>query len=361
VTIKFICTCGKRLRARDEMARRRSVCPRCGQSVGIPSLEPLHPGASSAPLTPGERLGLAMRRKGSGTAETATAPLPRPQERPSAAAIPRDRIGTAILALLMGRRTRAHRSDRRLETRWYQCLLYPLHDGRFWVGPTVLLALAICAGLLLVPRLLADAPADSRMRWAAEVCGVVALLFLAGYPCNFLGGVLRSAAQGQGWAVQWPGHSVAAALRSTVVWLVCFLAGPAVFAAVAAAYWMQCGDPGLADWLILAELGVLTVGYGLLVLAAVGKQGRLRDANPLHVIDLAHRLGLRAAAAALVGLVIAAAHGVLAVVAAVELHRNPAAGLPLMVACWLSGMFWASFLFRLLGMWCYRSRGLIRA
>ncbi len=356
MTIKFMCSCGKRLRARDEMARRRSLCPRCGKPVGIPSLQPLHPGAPATPLTPAERLRLAAQRKEPAGAQLPTAPVAPRSSAPEPVVIPRDRLGTAILALLMGRRTRPPRADRPLETYWYQCLLYPFHDWRLWVGPTVLLALAISPGLLLVPRLLADAPADSRVREIVALCGVPALLLLFGYPCNFLGGVLRSAALGEGWAAHWPGHSVAGALRSIVVWLACFLAGPALFAAVAAIYGMQCGDPGAIDWLILVELGVLAIGSALLVLAAVGENGRLRDANPLRVIDLAHRLGLRAAAAALVGTVIVGAHGALAVVAAVELHRELAIGLALLVASWLSGMFWTTFLFRLLGLWCYRSR-----
>ena len=135
-----------------------------------------------------------------------------------------------------------------------------------------------------------------------------------------------------------------------------FLAGPVVFAGVAAAYWIECGDPGVVDWLILTELAVLTVGYGLLVLAAVAERGRLRDANPLHVIDLAHRLGWRAGAMALAGSALAVAHGLLGVVAAEELHHTEALGVLLLAACWLSGMFWATLLFRLLGVWCQRSR-----
>src|SRR6516225_2788008 len=61
MTIKFICGCGKHLRARDEMAARRSVCPRCGSPVGIPSLEPNNPGAAG-PLSPLERQRLAKQR-----------------------------------------------------------------------------------------------------------------------------------------------------------------------------------------------------------------------------------------------------------------------------------------------------------
>ncbi|HEY7307870.1 MAG TPA: hypothetical protein VH643_00785 [Gemmataceae bacterium] len=46
MSIKFICSCGKHLRARDEMAARRSMCPRCGAPVGIPSLQPTHGGTT---------------------------------------------------------------------------------------------------------------------------------------------------------------------------------------------------------------------------------------------------------------------------------------------------------------------------
>src|SRR5262249_51532561 len=40
MSIRFVCRCGKHLRARNEMAARRSVCPRCGSPVGIPAQGP---------------------------------------------------------------------------------------------------------------------------------------------------------------------------------------------------------------------------------------------------------------------------------------------------------------------------------
>jgi hypothetical protein len=360
MSIKFICSCGKHLRARDEMARRRSVCPRCGQPVGIPSREPTYPGTAAAPLTPAERLRLAAQRVATRAAESGTAAPPRPSAPPaSPAGLPRDRVGTLMLALLAGRRAPGRQRQRPLETHWYEYLLYPFHDGRLWVGPAGLLTALSAVVLLLTPRLLALQAEGAVARWALASAGLLGL-FAAGYPCNFLGCVLRSAACGDGSALRWVGHSVGGAMRAALVGLVCFLAGPVVPAAVAAAYWMQCGDPGLVDGLILAELAVLTVGYLLLALAAVSERGRLRDANPLSVIDLAHRLGWRAAAVALAGTVLALAHGLLAVVAAENLHREALVGLLLLAACWASGMFWATALFRLLGVWCYRSRPMPR-
>jgi hypothetical protein len=138
-----------------------------------------------------------------------------------------------------------------------------------------------------------------------------------------------------------------------VTWLACLLAGPVVPAATAFWYWLQCGDPTFLDWLILGELAVVAVGYGLFVLAAVAERGRLRDANPIRVIDLAHRVGIRAALVVLLGSALVLGHGLLLVLAAQELHRNVGLGLLLLVACDLSGMAWAAFLFRLLGMWCF--------
>ncbi|HKI32015.1 MAG TPA: hypothetical protein VKA46_09105 [Gemmataceae bacterium] len=358
MTIKFVCSCGKRLRARDEMARRRSFCPRCGQPVGIPSGEPTHPGTAAAPLTPAERLRLGRRREGTPAADSATVTLPHPR-RPSpspTAEVARDRVGTLVLALLTGRRAPGKQRHRPPETRWYQCLLYPFHDWRLWVGPALLLTALSIAGVLLAPRLLLEEPGDAVPRWTLRLSAVLGLFLGVGFTYNFLGCVLRSAARGDTSPVRWAGHTLLAASGAAVVWLACILAGPVVPAALAVAYWLQCGDPAAVDWLILGELGILTVGYGLLVLAAVGERGRLRDANPLQVIDLAHRLGFRAALVTVAGSALALAQGVLLVVAALELHRAWPVGVLLLAASWFGGLFGATFLFRLLGVWCYRTR-----
>src|SRR2546423_13472646 len=94
MTIKFICTCGKHLRARDEMAARRSVCPRCGSPVGIPSLKPTHPGTTAAPLTPLERLRYARERA------RLPAPKPAPQADSSPAPSTPRRVDPRLVRLL---------------------------------------------------------------------------------------------------------------------------------------------------------------------------------------------------------------------------------------------------------------------
>ncbi|HTU21712.1 MAG TPA: hypothetical protein VMG10_26985, partial [Gemmataceae bacterium] len=72
MSIKFVCSCGKHLRARDEMAARRSMCPRCGAPVGVPSLQPTHAGTMAAPLTPQERRRLNRHKPVEGWAESST-------------------------------------------------------------------------------------------------------------------------------------------------------------------------------------------------------------------------------------------------------------------------------------------------
>jgi hypothetical protein len=348
VTIKFVCGCGKRLRARDELARRRTVCPRCGQPVGVPSGEPTRPGSAAAHLTPAERQRRDARRSDA-----------------SDPAAPRDRVGAVMLALLPGRRTSGERRPGPAGERWYDYLAYPFREWQLWAGSAGLLTVLSVGGVLLVPLLLERGPLlfegennSATTRWVGCLVGLLAV-WIAGYPCNFLRHVLRAAASGGGAEVRWPGAAVGPALAGALVWLGCFLAGPVVFAGLAAMYWVECGDPGVVDWLILAELTFLTVGYHLLVLAAVSEGGRLHDANPLRVIDLAHRLGWRAVAAALAGFVLAVGHGLLGVVAAEQLHQTPVLGALLLGAGWLSGLFWASCLFRLLGAWCHRTRSAI--
>jgi hypothetical protein len=78
--------------------------------------------------------------------------------------------------------------------------------------------------------------------------------------------------------------------------------------------------------------------------------------NPLRVAELAERLGWRALVAAILAPLLALPHVLLAVRASAELHDRIGIGLLQTALCCLSGLYWATFLFRLLGVWCYRCR-----
>src|SRR5262245_52201316 len=124
MTIKFICGCGQHLRARDEMAARRSACPRCGAPVGIPSLQPTQAGTVAAPMTPDERRRHARQRALVSSVAPAAAP-----ERP-APGRPRPRDADPIPVLTNREKRRRERAKRELEKTSSQCLLYPLYAWR---------------------------------------------------------------------------------------------------------------------------------------------------------------------------------------------------------------------------------------
>src|SRR5688572_25831458 len=108
MSIKFSCKCGKHLRARETLAGKRSVCPACGELVGVPSLQPTHRGTPAAPLSAAEKAKLG--RPGGASATTAAA------EAASQPAVPRRQWSW--------RRARRVLS---LEKHWYECLQFPVY------------------------------------------------------------------------------------------------------------------------------------------------------------------------------------------------------------------------------------------
>src|SRR5919201_2533122 len=372
MAIKFICTCGKHLRARDEMAARRSFCPRCGAPVGIPSQQPTQRGTEADPMTPAERMrtrrnadpqpwaapGLVIRELSSGA--PASGGSYAPGDDPSAPAVPavpdpqqvwRPPADPGATRVELVRKRPRRRAG--LETHWSHCFLYPFSAiqllGSLALGLTVLTG----GTALLLPRMI-----DLRLAPLIHsfLCLPYALIPLGvvGYVWGWLESVLASAATGDIRYSHWPGRNLGFALQSGARWLACFLAGPVVFAAAGLLYWVHCGDLTLLDLLILGELSLLAVGYWLFVLTAVGYTGRLSSIHPGEVVGLAHRLGARAVAAALIAWALALAHGSLAGVALRDLH-GAAAGWVLLFACCFSLLFSTTFLFRLLGTWLRRT------
>jgi hypothetical protein len=351
MAIAFVCSCGKRLKARAEQAGRLTVCPRCGELVAVPSPRPADPDAP-APLTPQERRRLARLRGVAPDSEAVTLPPPPAPERVAAPADPGRSLIASWMRSLKEPAPRSRRRRRPLEARWHQCLIFPLYELHLWVGPALILALLVGLVSLFLPRL---ASSGEAVRGLFLFMVGLSVFFAVGYPCNYLGGVLADAAAG-GNAESWSGHSPAAILKAGLAGVVCFLAGPIVPAAAAAYFWLHSGEGNLLDTLLLAELWVATVGLWLLVLAALADRGRLRDINPVGVIDLAHRLGWRALVVALIGTVLAYAGGRLAREALRYLHTDAAAGWALLIAFGLVSMYGGAFVLRLLGLWCYRTR-----
>jgi hypothetical protein len=372
--INLVCSCGTPLWAGDAMAARHIECPRCGAVVGVPSLQVARPGSEA---------NWVMAEEGRHGAR-----LPSPRTVADAEEV--------VHAL------RAWPQVVGLGLAWAACVACPaallpaLHNPP--ADPALLLPLAGCwllvtlalagvtSGLLdctLAGAATGEAP---RMPWP-ETDLLVVLRRLGRWVCTVAAswGRRRSRADdrvefvrrslGLGPTAAGHGRRVprrqpaggprgrgGAALGRAVTdlllevrtlgrWLFAFLAGPAPLAVAGFFYWLHGGDLGLLDWLILAEMGVLAVSYWVLAVAAAGERERWLDANPLAVARLVARLGDRALVVAVAALV-ALAHGWLAVAALAEVYRSAWAWLWL--ACGgLSGLFLATFLFRLLGVGCY--------
>jgi len=365
MSIKFICSCGKHLLARDEMAGRRSVCPQCGMPVGIPFLNPTHPGAALGHMTPAERL---RHRRQARTAnevlqEMGAAPAPAQSSAPQAGhatGAPPTSLSQELfpkpldptLVRLVGSK---QRRDWQLETRWYQCLLYPLRAWWLIAPAGLFLALSFAGVLFSLPELL-QLRANPLGGALVALPGMLVLLLVLGYTASLPEGALISGLAGEFRHIHWPGRSITLAVRSCVVWLLCFVAGPIFLVAASIVYWIYCGDPGFLDAFILMELNLGAIFYAYLALLSFCRRERLWDINPWYVLLLLDRLELRVLCTLCLTAVLTLVEGILAILAMSRLQRHAPAGWTLLIVSCMSGLFVVTFLLRLIGVWCYRAR-----
>lgn len=362
MTIKFVCVCGKRLRAREEMASRRSACPRCGRPIGIPSLRPTHREGIAKPLTPTERW--ARRRSGQ-PVDARDNPTPRPALSREPASPPPCTVGPVPpprpLDPTMVRQVAppTRRANRLLaptrpqtERRWYEYLSFPVRAGLYvLVVGLVLTGVTGCLVLLLPEVLQMQGDLAQRTIWLLPALFV--LVIAAGYAFALLDGALTTGCAGKPAALCWPGWNMRLALHAAGRWLACLLAGPILGLYAALRYWMYCGEPEPLDWLILAEIGGLSLGYWLLLLVAVAQRGRLLDAAPVRVALLLADLGPRALPVVTFAGVVLLAHCLGIFYAIGRLHGHFHAWL-ILAGCYWSVVFLAVLLCRWLGLWCYR-------
>jgi hypothetical protein len=278
----------------------------------------------------------------------------------SAAEVRRRRRQDARMLAMLIREDQQQRKPKRREwhreTRWYQCLFYPLVAWRALLGLAAAMALATGWLVHLLPGL---EPLGAQALVLSPLQMLVPLLLLA-YGCAFLQCVLNAAVAGEPPDTYWPRCHIHVVLRYAGRWLFCFLAGPAVLGGAAIAYWIHCGDLDILDRLILAELGIVALAYWLFALLAATRSGRFYDANPWRIAELIHRLGYRSAVAIVVACLLAYQHGCWMLGAIEVVHRTAFVGWLLLMLCWLSALAWAAFLLRLVGLWCFGRVGLGR-
>jgi hypothetical protein len=238
-------------------------------------------------------------------------------------------------------------------TAWYHCLLYPLRAWPLVAGLALGLSILSIVALFFLWPVLTEVEFGPGAILAWGAFGLAALT-LVGYTLAFLDCVLVSSAAGEVRHVHWPGREAGILVRAIVVWLVCLAAGPIIAAAAGWWFWLDCGDPKLLDTLILGELGTVAAGYWLLAIVSVGQSGLLRDAAPFRVADVIERYGWRFVAFAFLAAVGAVMHLYWITAAIFDFPRTPVRSVVVLTGCWLSLLYWATFVMRYVGLWCHR-------
>jgi len=374
VAIFFCCPCGQNLRVDEDLAGGSTRCLACGRLVPVPSLHSANQGIGidSPPTVAAPRpiqvvppvpvLELKV------TEIPMPPPAPLPYRRPglpqtdddepyrlseqtegAGARDIQEKLNRKQLRRVLAEAQRDVAEQRRrartwrLETHWYEFLVYPLRA----------LPLVLCLALAwatLIAFLVAIWPASWEPVEVVPRLPLALFVFLLlGYTWAFLEATFAAGAAGEAGYVARPNTDrLARAARGGARVVVCFLAGPILPAVVAFSFWLDSGDFQLPDWLIVWELGILAVGYWFLALLAVQERGRYSDASPVAIVKLVLCLGYRVLLAALLVAVIVVGHGMLMFGALEEMHRS-LGGWFSMGWCWAGQLFWLLLVLRWLG------------
>jgi hypothetical protein len=247
-----------------------------------------------------------------------------------------------LLAYSRKVRRPARRTAPRRQTHWYQSIVVPFMAWRLLLG--------LAAGLGLGTVLILPFGGNELIPWHLRY--LVPLVFVV-WACAYLQCVLNGALAGDALAVCWPGRHFHVALRYAGWWAFCFLAGPAPVGMAAIFYWVYCGELEFLDWVILTQAGVLAVNYFLFALLAVARSQRIYEANPVSVAQLVKGLGYRAVVAIVLFSVLVFEHARYLIFAIGVTHESVFNGWFLLTMYWLSALASATFLFRLVGWWCF--------
>lgn len=361
-SIKFLCECGQHLNARPDSAGRLTMCPRCRAPVVVPQLTANHRGVDR-PST--SLVGSQRERKLSNPSSATPAPsstMPATETRLSpqcdAPELPRKPPRT-------DRRRKSRRRSKseagtvrlRSQPRWMRLCEPTSWGGRvnlldFSLGsfPAVVGAsVGLAATGIISLRILPDVLAADRN----AVLQLVVLLIIAGmsaaYACLFLTRTLKSTLPARATGAEPVGLDPVVALKSLGLWAACMIIGPLPLVAGGMMYWLHCGDMKMADYAVLAELALIAVAYALFAVTVVCKTGRLRDLNPVRVVDEAVACGARGLAAWLLTCILVAFHAALAYQAATTFRNDAFLAFSLLALCWLSALYLGSLVLRLVG------------
>jgi len=178
--------------------------------------------------------------------------------------------------------------------------------------------------------------------------------FVAGYLLVFLGHVLTSSAFGERLPPRTPTFSDESIFRVLGRWFWAVLAGFAIGFVPAVAYWINCGDIGLVDALMLIDLAVLGMAYAQMAVLAALLHDDPIAANPITVIAAIRRVGWDYVGISLLGGGFALAMTGLFLL---FMEANQSSFILVLIwLFWLIFVYGAMFVFRCQGLFCYRHK-----
>ncbi len=331
MTIRFVCSCGKRLKAPNSFAGRRKKCPSCDKLVEIPrrGLARLlgRPAANPPRSTGPPGVSVFVR----------SLPVPLDPDAPDPVMLRRPPRWIRLL-------------PKQSDPRWYDQLTLPVFRIPAFVRLAALLTLitaATLAGWLAIPRF---------TYWQIPAFGIAILMFLAllGSSLTYFNATIVLASRGKVKHEPELNGDPLLGLVSCGQWLACFLAGPALLFLAALIYWVNCGELTVVDWLILAEIGIIGVGWwsmGVLITNAV--EGT-RVAWPRQVIQTAVGMGTKTIQLTLLASVVFLGHAFLVGYSISRLNAEPFLSLFRLSLCWTSGLYLTAFTCRRMGMTYYQ-------
>lgn len=372
MSITFTCLCGKRLKAQESSAGKRTQCPQCGEPVGIPlSSAPTGPpvsrkeaaraasdpeaakSATQNSATPAKPVPQPSAPNGNSAAtpkpyfmvdDDTPAPPPRipkstrkakskpqPQTRGLPAGVQPGAAAEAASKSL--EESPADGIELRRRPRWYRLISRGryrgpsgMHEFGWSYGNSPLaatlaglLTLTIGAGALVLPHAMQSYDATIGLL----ILTVVALILTAGHVCSYLNQTIVNAARRLGSAINLDPVRTS---RTSLAWILAVLAGPILPAAGTYLYWLRIGLADPVDWVILAELIWLTFFWFTASLLSYGIDADLKSLLPQRVFRKARVIPKAIAIRSAAGAVLCAATIAGVTFALMQIHTEPFVG-----------------------------------
>jgi hypothetical protein len=374
--IRFVCRCGRALKAPVRLAGSGCRCPACGADVVVPERACNHrivfaslpddSAPTDAELSRGQPAADGRPDRGARLNETAMLSM---SPTVTDIDVPADDPNTYTLCeqppavfkpTVMVEAVPGYDPPAPFERSPVEGWCDPLVGVKFLFYLSGLLALMTTMGVGLIPHVLHEGFAWTNGLFLTLAWGA-AMAFVIGYGCAFLDSVTAYAIKGGKTSIEVPDLDPRPALTSISRWALCFAAGPAFLVYFAFRHWLYCGDVKVIDALILVELTMPAIGYWMIAMLVLAGRPDLSRVSPAQVFKAICQLGLRGLLAIVAATILAFVHLCVAAGAVMLLHRSWLAGLVILWFCWFSAWQCSTYALWTLGSWYHRCRATRRA